>query len=374
MKRAIGFLVVAVLIGGGIWLGLATSNGARERCEWTVGVVGAMSGDWGHVGQGVLESARRAVADADDSQCDIRVVPTDTLGDPRLARDGVKQALENGPVLVIGPLFNFESRKAWPIMIGAGVPILSPAHFADPPRDRSGWFRYLPSWRVEAEALGNYVASTAPGRIVFAGTWADEQRDFVRVASQVLEEEKVEGVIWVSPDESGVEIAVRDIQRTRADTIVFVGYANQGAFVLEGLREQGSRSSFITNSLMLPDTSPVINGNRFDQFVRYSKSHSAGVVASAPWFRQEGSPVYGPETYDVVSLAMRELADFTGNPLDVGAVRAYLTERLADAHYRGAVREYSWTDGELTAVPGDIYFYRWSDQGQLNYVGHLGSG
>jgi ABC-type branched-subunit amino acid transport system substrate-binding protein len=87
-----------------------------------IGLLLPLSGKHADLGQAMLQAAQLALFDM--NYTNIELVPRDTNGTTSGARQAAKEALEDGALLLLGPIFSHAVKGAKPIAAQYGVPLL----------------------------------------------------------------------------------------------------------------------------------------------------------------------------------------------------------------------------------------------------------
>jgi branched-chain amino acid transport system substrate-binding protein len=130
LPLAIGALALAVAgCGSSSADGGGSAGGSGGGCSGiSVGVISEMTGTFATYGETAMNAAKLAVEDLKkaNADCDVKLVPFDTQGDPKQAPGVARKAIgDKSMVAILGPTFSGVSEAAVPIFDAAGMPVVT---------------------------------------------------------------------------------------------------------------------------------------------------------------------------------------------------------------------------------------------------------
>jgi branched-chain amino acid transport system substrate-binding protein len=109
--------------------GGSAASGSGGGCKGlSIGVVSEMTGTFATYGETAMNAAKLAVEDLKKAHpdCDVKLVPFDTQGDPKQAPGVARKAINDKSIVaILGPTFSGVSEAADPIFDAAGMPVVT---------------------------------------------------------------------------------------------------------------------------------------------------------------------------------------------------------------------------------------------------------
>src|SRR5688572_4537055 len=134
----------------------------NEECTWTIGTMGALSGDYATVGQPIADGVEYAVEQAnaaEDLRCDIAYMTEDSQGDSNQAPALAEKIIGDETVVFCAcPYFSGETLATGQIFSDAGLAISGTG--TNETIDEQGyttWFRSVAPDNIQAEVAAQYI-------------------------------------------------------------------------------------------------------------------------------------------------------------------------------------------------------------------------
>ena len=385
LRRVLAGLVVATQLA----LPLAGPGRAQAppSCTWSIGVMGALSGDLARFGRPIENGIRLAVDLANrerDLPCALAIHAEDTQGDPNQAPRRAQELVEDGQVVAcICGFFSGETFATGSIFDEGGLLMASIG--SNRVIDQQGfgtWFRAVAADPIQGSATGRYILDSLRARSV---TVVHDTLDYSkRLARDVADAVggRLDGRYVISPEESDYSAVVAQIKRRDPDVVYFGGYWPQAGALLRQLREARVRSVFVTDE-----------GAKHRGLGRYLRGYEgrARTKASCPcsdpteieaassfvaeYERTFGKRprIYAADAFDVTNVAIDALRELSGAET-VEEARAHVVSYFDAAEgIEGTVKDYTWDErGELVADESDVFIWKWLDRARrFEYVGRI---
>jgi branched-chain amino acid transport system substrate-binding protein len=366
--------IVATACGGGNGGGGGGGDQAAD-CTWSIGTMGALSGDFASIGQPINDGIKYAVDQVNqqgDLACELQLVSEDSQGDPEQApqlAQGLVQEAEL--VAIVGPYFSGETLASGDIFNDAGVAFVCPS-CTDQTIDDQGWdtfFRAVGDDAIQGAQAANYIQNGLKASSV--AVVHDNQEYSKGLADTVAQEmgDAASGPFVINPEETDYSSTVTQIQNADPDVVYYGGYAPQAGPLARQLQEGGVEAQFLSD-----------DGTKDDSFGELAGSAAKGAQVTCPCAdpaevpggqefidgmqQAYGAPpgTFAAEGFDAVNLIAEGLKDFTGDDA-VEDIRAGLIEYLDGVEgYKGIIKDYTFDDnGQVEVGPEGIYVYEWSD-------------
>lgn len=368
---------------------LAGPGRAQEAppCTWSIGIMGALTGDAARYGRPISDGIRLAVDLANrerDLACALAVHAEDTLGDPGLAPPQAQQLIDDQRVVAcICGFFSGETLATGEMFDEAGLLMASTG--SNGIVDEQGfdtWFRAVAADPVQGAATARYIVEALGARSVSV---VHDNQDYSKaVADDVADAlgNRVDERYVINPEETDHSAVVAQIEQRKPDVVYFGGYWTQAGPLLRQLREAGVRSPFVT-----------AEGSKHRRLGRYLQRRDGPArakaacpcsdpaeIEAASTFVAEFETTYGrrprsyaPDAFDVTNIAIDALRGLTGTE-SVEQARAHVVSYFDAADdVEGTVKDYTWNDrGELVADASDVFIWRWLERlGRFEYVGRI---
>jgi branched-chain amino acid transport system substrate-binding protein len=343
-----------------------------KDCTWTIGTMGALSGDYATLGLPISQGVEYAVNQANeagDLACELEYVSEDSQGSPDQA-PALAQNLVGIETLVacMCPYFSGETLATGDIFADAGVLISGTG--TNDTIDEQGfetWFRGVASDGVQGPVAAQYIqAAYSPGVVAVV----HDNQDYSKGLAESVQAELgdvAEGPFVINPEETDYSAVVSQIANANPDAIFYGGYYEEAGLLRKQLVENGVDVPFMSD-----------DGALDPGFVESAgQDAAAGVIWSCPcadptkvegaenWvqemkdeFGDEAPGTFAADMYDVTNIAIEALKELDGSE-DIEEVRAHIVEYMQNLEgYEGIVKSYSWDDtGEFEGGPEDVWIY-----------------
>ena len=333
--------------------------------------MGALSGDYAYLGQPINNGIELAVVQANeagDLACELELYVQDSQGDPNqavpLARDLVERerlvacmcGFFSGETLATGQIFD----RAGVLMASTG------SHTVVDDQGFATWFRTVGNDRDTARSGTRYIKRVLkPRRIALVR----DRQDYARRITRTFEKHlgwRVEDVVVINEYKKNYTHQVESVRDTRADLVLFAGYAPQAVLFLKQLRAARLDTPFMAANVVIDR---LFRG-RSERWARGALSlcecSYPGEVQGAADFvaayraRYDRAPrSYAGDMYDATNLVIEALSDQTFND-SIESIRAGVVEHFdATEDHAGVIKPYTWErDGDLLARGRHAFIFR----------------
>ncbi|MFP5298523.1 MAG: branched-chain amino acid ABC transporter substrate-binding protein [Actinomycetota bacterium] len=349
-------------------------TGAKD-CTWTIGTMGALSGDYASIGQPIyngLEYAVDHLNEAGELACTLEIQKEDSQGNPDQAPPLAQSLVENETlVAVVGPYFSGETLATGDIFNDAGIAFVTPSA-TNATIDDQGWgtfFRAVGDDEVQGTQAANYLANGLGASTVAV---VHDNQDYSKGLADIVKSElgsAAKGPFIINPEETDYSAVVAQVKDSGADAVFYGGYAPQAGPLAQQLSEAGVEAQFLSD-----------DGTKDNSFGELAGPGAAGAQVTCPCADPNqveggadfvsgmeeayGEPpgTFAAEAYDAVHLVAEALKDFTGDDA-IEDVRAGIIEYLGGVEgYQGIVKPYTFSDtGNAEVGPEGIFVYEWDD-------------
>jgi branched-chain amino acid transport system substrate-binding protein len=355
--------------------GDSTGGGEDIECNWTIGTIGALSGDFASLGVPISEGVEYAVQaanEAGDVPCTLEVQAEDSQGSPDQAPQLAQSLIENEElVAVAGPYFSGETLAVGSIFSDAGVAISGTG--TNETIDEQGyetWFRAVAPDNIQAEVAAAYL-ETGLGATKVAVV--HDNQDYSKgLAEGVLDNLTVEaqGGFIIDPEGTDYSAVIQEMRDYEPDAVFYGGYTPQAGPLLQQMVDAGLDVQFLSD-----------DGSKDPSFGELAGKAATGAQVTCPCtdpLKQEGASefvegmqaeygdkapgTFAADMYDVTNIMIDALRELNGDE-DIEEVRAHVVEYMDAAEgLEGVAKSYTWDDtGEFEGGPEDIWVYEWDD-------------
>ena len=379
--RSIASAVTAALFVGVLAAPVATVE-AQPICTWTIGVMGALEGQFGRIGEPAANGVRVAVDQANESgrlSCWLDVRAEDTQGDPNQAPRKARGFVEDEHVVAcVCGFFSGETLASGMIFSEGGVAMLSTGEI--PLIRKQGfetWFRLIAPSDSQATSTGVFMKRSLNARRV--AIVHDDQSYSVQMAKDVaakLGKRFDKPFFVINPEETDYSAVVAKLEKRKPGAIFYAGYDRQAWPLKRQLDEAGVRATFVTDAgaknasvarraeagnayVSCACNDPKKFGAAADSFVaEYRRTY-----ASAPRY-------YAADTFDGANFVVDALEELSGAE-SIEEARAHVVAYLdAVEDGEGTVKTYSWDDkGELQADNRHTFMWEWAKRKGFEMLG-----
>jgi branched-chain amino acid transport system substrate-binding protein len=355
----------------------AGGGGGSSNCTWTIGTIGALSGDYAPIGQPIEQGVAYAIAQANKQgglACKLSELKEDSQGDqnqaPGLAR---KLAQTSDLVAVVGPYFSGESNASGPIFDSAGIPWITPSA-TDPAIAQQGWktfFRAVANDADQGPTAASYIKSALkPSSVAVIDDNSDYGKTLAGIVADKLKSSggTVVGPFHIDPKSNDYSSVVAQVKNANPEVVYFGGYAAQAGPLALQLNQGGVTATFMSD-----------DGSKDPSFGDLAKAAAAGSYVTCPCVDPTKLPAaqsfvtgvkaqYGrvgtfeADAFDATNLIINELKKQNGDA-SATDIRSALVSGLHGLHAaQGIAKSYTFqSDGNLVVDPlKDIWIYKWS--------------
>lgn len=369
--------LVAAACGGDDGGGGSDAGGEEKDCTWTIGTMGALSGDYATLGKPISEGVEYAITQANESgelACNLEYTSEDSQGSPDQA-PALAQNLVGDETLVacMCPYFSGETLATGEIFGEAGVLISGTG--TNDTIDEQGfptWFRAVASDGVQGPTAAEYILGAYSPSVVAV---VHDNQDYSKgLAESVLENlgDVGAGPFIINPEESDYSAVIAQIQDAGPDVVYYGGYTPQAGPLLKQLQEAGINVPFVSDDGAKDPgfgelagegaegavvTCPCADPNKIDGAADFVEGMRAEYGENAPG-------TFAADMYDVTNLVIEALKELNGDE-PIEDVRAHIVEFFQNTDgTQGVAKQYAWSDtGEFEADPlRDIWIYEWSNE------------
>ena len=353
--------------------GNGASGEGPSDCTWTIGTMGALSGDFATIGEPIFQGIEYAVAEINDAgelACTIELVSEDSQGSPDQAPALAQSLVEEETLVgIVGPYFSGETLATGEIFSSAGVPFICPSCTGATIDDQgfSTFFRAVGDDDVQGEVAGEYLAS-------LGGTVAvvHDNQDYSKgIADKVAETlgDSAEGPFVINPEETDYSSVVQQVNGVSPDLVFYGGYSPQAGPLAQQLKQGGVDALFVSD-----------DGTKDSAFGELAGDAAEGVQVTCPCIDPLGIPeaeafveginaeydrnpgTFAADAYDATNLIAEGLKEADAET-EVEEIRTALVEFIAGSSYQGITKTYTFTDtGNLEIGPEGVYVYEWSNE------------
>lgn len=307
--------------------GSSGGTAAAGKCPagLSIGFFGALTGDAANLGLNEKRGLDLAVEEfnAKNKDCQITVVPFDSQGDPKVAPNLAKSAIDNKNVVaIIGPAFSGESKAANPAFNEAGMPLITPSA-TNPSLSEQGWkvfHRALGNDNSQGPAAATYIKNTIKATSVAV---VDDGSEYGKGLADIVKKDlgalvKVSDTVQAKQtDFSATVTKLKGANLTEKDAIFYGGYYQEAGLLSKQLKDAGVKATLVAG-----------DGVKDDGYVKAAGAAAEGSILTCPCapisaikngadfaarFKKkfpEGDPegTYSAETYDASNFILDAIA------------------------------------------------------------------
>jgi branched-chain amino acid transport system substrate-binding protein len=362
----------------------ASDGRTTQACTWTIGIMGAIEGEFAEFGAPPARAVEVAVDLANESgelACTLETHSENTEGDDKKAPASARRLVgDEDLVACVCGYFSGESLATGDVFGEAGVAMLSTAEKISM-RDQGfeTWFRLVTPVDRQATATGLYIRHALEARRVAIVTvhlsYSDEVARHVRAALGW----RFKGpLVTLSPEESGVDDAAIDIRRMNPDLIFFAGYSPEAWEMFEGLRAYDLKMPYVTDGGAIYGPYEAREMPAGPVLLSCACRDVAEVEGAEPLVAELGSRDdvaagrYAADAFDGANAVIDALRGLDGSE-STEEVRAHVVDYLhATDGIDGLVKRYAWDDrGELITDNGDVWMWEWTKRRGFRMLGSV---
>jgi branched-chain amino acid transport system substrate-binding protein len=350
--------------GGG---GLNQTGSAGGSKSYTIGFVGALSGDYAQLGINEKQGAELAIEQAMNSgkyDFKVKLNPQDSQGDPTQAKPAAATLIaDQNVVAVIGPAFSGESEAVVPDFCAATppMPVVTPSASKGTLEDNGWkcWHRIIPNDNVEGSQGADWLARTGAHKVYVLDDASPYGQGVAQTMARELRAKGVQVVTNSVPATTTKNYApiANTIVNSGADALFYGGYDANTALLARALKAAGFKGREVTgngskDSTFTKNAGAAGNGWYFTcgcQDATTAPSAAAFATAYKQRWGEEPS-TYSPEAYDAANLIMDAMskAEATG-----AITRTSILTALNNEDYKGITTTIKFqANGEV--VPSNL--------------------
>ncbi len=367
---------------------LAGSGRAQApACTWSIGMMGALSGDAARYGKPIANGIRLAVDLANrerDLPCAVAVHAEDTQGDPNQAPRKARELVEDEQVVAcVCGFFSGESLATGSIFDEAGLLMASTGSNRIVDEQGFGtWFRAVAADPAQGAATARYIVDTLrAGSVSVVHDGQDYSRALAKDVTAGVGD-RLDGHYVINPEESDHSAVVVQIEQRSPDVVFYGGFWPEAGELLRQLREAGVRSVFVTgDGARDRGLRHYLRGYRGRARTKAACPCSDPIeIEAASTFAAEYETsfgkrprIYAADAFDVTNIAIDALRGLSGTETHEQA-RAHVVSYFDAAEgVEGTVKDYTWDErGELVADDSDVFIWKWLDRARrFEYVGRV---
>ena len=364
--------------------GEAGGGGDDEKveCTWTVGTMGALSGDAASLGRPISEGVEYAVNQANEAgelPCEIEYTEEDSQGDPTQAPALAEKLVGTEDLIFCGcPYFSGETLATGQIFGAAGVAISGTG--TNETIDEQGyptWHRAVAPDNIQAEVAAQYISEGLGAQTTAI---IHDNQDYSKGLADAVKKnlgDAAEGPFIINPEDPEFSAVVEQVNQVNPDVVFYGGYTPEAGPLLKQLREAGVDATFLSDDgTKAPDFGSLAGAeNAEGALVTCPCADPLKIDAAADFvsgmqeaYGKNAPGTFAADVYDVTTMVLEGLKDYDGDPTDITAVREFVVSIFDEANYEGVAKTYSWEDsGEFVGGPEDIWIYEWSNEAE-NFV------
>lgn len=372
--RIVALLAVAVMVSAACGDDEAPKSSGRE-CTWSIGTMGALSGDYASIGQPIFQGIEYAVDEANlrgELACDIDLHSEDTQGDPNQAPALARGLVESETVVgVVGPYFSGETLATGRIFSQADIAFITPSATGATIDDQGydTFFRAVADDAIQGDVAAQYIRSLGPTTVAVVHDNQDYSKGLADAVLAGLGD-IARGPFIIDPQETDYSAVVAEVEATDPQVVFYGGYSPQAGPFFRQVREAGVKATFISD-----------DGTKDASFGDLAGPAAEGVQVTCPcadplqisaakdfvegiqgtYDRPPGT--FAADAYDSVKLIFRALADLRGDE-PIAEVRAAVVGYLSGVQgYAGITKQYTFADnGQVEIGPEGVWIYEWSQR------------
>ena len=364
--------LLAAACGGDDDGGNGDASGDEDvDCNWVIGTMGALSGDFATIGEPIFQGIEYAVNELNESGdlgCTLELVSEDSQGNPDQAPALAQSLVENEElVAVVGPYFSGETLATGEIFSESGIAFICPSCTNETIDDQEyeTFFRAVADDAVQGEVAGAYLQSLG-GDVAVVHDNQDYSKGLADAVAAAVGD--VAGPFVINPEETDYSSVVQQVVDADPDLVFYGGYSAQAAPLVQQLRQGGVEATFISD-----------DGTKDAAFGELAGDASEGVQVTCPCVDPLGIPeaeafvaginetydrnpgTFAADAYDATNLVAEALGEAEAGG-DIEEIRAQVVEYMKGATYEGIAKTYTFQEtGNLEIGPEGIYVYEWSD-------------
>ena len=366
-----GLLSLALLLA----MQPSTVAQAPQACTWSIGIMGALSGDYKRIGEPMANGIRLAADIANREgglPCTLTTRAEDSQGDPNQSPRKARALTEDQQVVAcICGFFSGETLASGNVFERGGLIMVSTGtNRTIKKQGFDTWFRAIAADPRQARATVAYIKENLRARkVVTVHDGQDYSEGLAQDVGDALGS-RLRARYRINPEESDYSAVVSKIKRVDPDVVYYGGYTPQAGALLRQLHEARVGARFVVPDGSLDDEfMGRALGRRNVDMEASCPCSDAQKIERAQEFAREYEDAYGEEpgiysadTFDVANIAIDALGELTGLET-TEQVRAHVVEYFDNVeHAAGTVKSYDWSDrGELKAGADHVFVWKWDN-------------
>ncbi|MGH2755039.1 MAG: branched-chain amino acid ABC transporter substrate-binding protein [Actinomycetota bacterium] len=375
--------LVAAACGGDDDDDAAGGDGEDQACTWSIGTLGALSGDLAAIGVPIfngLEYAVNQVNETGDLACELELVDEDSQGSPDQAPQLAQSLAETETMVgIVGPYFSGETLATGDIFDQAGIPFICPS-CTNETIDDQGWdtfFRAVGDDALQGEQAAIYITEGLQAETVAI---VHDNQDYSKGLADAVQKgvPGAEGPFIINPEETDYSAVVAEVNDVNPDVVFYGGYVPQAGPLAKQLQDAGIEAQFLSDDGTKDNAFGELAGNAAPGAqVTCPCADPAEAEAGADFVagmeEEYGEPAgtFAAEAFDSVNLMAEGLSQYDAET-PVEDIRAGLVEYLDNVDgFEGIVKSYTFGDtGNVEVGPSGIFVWEWDDaSGQFAVLG-----
>jgi branched-chain amino acid transport system substrate-binding protein len=355
-------------------------------CTWTIGTMGALSGDFATVGGPIFDGIEYGVEtlnESGDLPCDIELNQQDSQGDPSQAPPLAQTLAQTEDLVgIVGPYFSGETDAVGDTFEEAGIPFLTPSA-TNPDLSGNGWtgfFRLVGTDAQQGEEAARFISEVqGASSVVILHDNSEYGKPLADTVAGALGDAAVANIA-INPEETDHSAEISKAADENPDFVFFGGYQPEFSEILKQAADAGLEAQFASG-----DGSKAVelaaDASAQGAFVfcpcddpAVSTNPDANAFAEDFEAATGGPPgTYAIEGYDGVQMIGAALADGGYDAdSDIAEIREGIKSFVAGGTYAGLSKEFEFDEnGEVATV--SIFAYQVEGDGfsQLGLVSEL---
>ncbi len=293
-----------------------TASGGGD-CAATIAFLGPQTGPYANLGTNITNGMQVALDEynAGDPQCEVKVEPYDSQGDPEKASPLAVQIINDEAVVgVVGPTFSGESDATGEAFNEAGLVTVS-ASATNPALTENDWatfHRILGNDLTQAPKAAQYIKENLGAKQVFV---VDDASEYGKGVGDIIREDLGDLVVdndTVQQGQTDFSATVTKVKAADADALFYAGYYPEAGLFLKQLRAGGWEGTFLSG-----------DGSNDPGFVEAAGPEAAeGAILTCPCVPSTGEfaqtytdthgqepGTYSAEGYDAMNIFLQGLDD-----------------------------------------------------------------
>jgi len=378
--------MLAVACGGDDEPTTAGGDTGGEACTWTIGTMGALSGDAATIGQPIFAGIEYGVEQVNEEgnlPCQLELLEQDSQGDPSQAPPLAQTlAQTENLVAIVGPYFSGETDAVGDVFDEAGIPFFTPSA-TNPELSQNGWtgfFRLVGTDAQQGSEAADYLTRVAGfGKVAVMHDNSEYGKPLADTVAESLGGAAVANVP-LNPEETDHSAAISKVKESGPEAIFFGGYQPEFSELIKQGEAAGLDVVYVSGDgskapelaedasaggaiVFCPCDDPAVSTNpEANQFAEEFESAQG-----------EPAGTYAVEAYDGVQMVAHALAELGyGADTAIPEIREGLRNYYHENEYEGLSKTFSFDEtGEIGQV--SIFAYQVEGDGfnQLGLVSEL---